>query len=248
MTARASPTGLAVRTKRATSAPPPSHARAKSRLMSGGVITNPIGAPSPSPTHPLAAPRGGALRAAALGVPGVLSPVGGGFADQPRRRKPLLLACVLLGSAGTLGLALTPASAWHTMLAAFAVAFIAFATGNVIYDSLLPAVAEPGEMHRVSARGFAWGYVGGGILLAVNLAMITMPQRFGLHDAALATRAAFASVAGWWLAFSLPLFRDLPEPEAQPPGVPARGVPAPGERGRARQPDRQSTRPHSSHT
>jgi UMF1 family MFS transporter len=168
----------------------------------------------------------GYASAAALAVTAVLSPIAGAFADQTRRRKPLLLACVLLGSAGTLGLALTPASAWHTMLVAFAVAFIAFATGNVIYDSLLPAVAGPAEMHRVSARGFAWGYVGGGLLLAVNLAMVTMPQRFGLHDAALATRAAFASVAGWWLAFSLPLFRDVPEPEAERSGVPARELPS----------------------
>jgi MFS transporter, UMF1 family len=168
----------------------------------------------------------GYASAAALAITAVLSPLVGALADQSRRRKPLLLACVLLGTAGTLGLALTPGSAWHALLLAFAVAFIAFATGNVLYDSLLPAVAEPTEMHRVSARGFAWGYIGGGVLLAVNLAMVTMPQRFGLHDAATATRAAFATVAAWWLAFSLPLFRDVPEPEAERTGVPARELPA----------------------
>ena len=168
----------------------------------------------------------GYASAAALAVTAVLSPVVGALADQSRRRKPLLLACVLLGGAGTLGLALTPAGAWNPLLLAFAVAFIAFATGNVLYDSLLPSVATAAEMHRVSARGFAWGYIGGGLLLAVNLAMITMPQRFGLHDAATATRASFATVAAWWLAFSLPLFRDLPEPEAERSGVPARELPA----------------------
>ena len=168
----------------------------------------------------------GYASAAALAVTAVLSPIVGGFADQSRRRKPLLLACVLLGSAGTLGLALVPAGAWYPLLVAFALAFIAFATANVLYDSLLPAVAGPTEMDIVSARGFAWGYVGGGILLAVNLAMITMPQRFGLHDAATATRAAFATVAAWWLAFSVPLFRDVPEPEAERSGVPARELPA----------------------
>jgi UMF1 family MFS transporter len=167
----------------------------------------------------------GYASAAALAVTAVLSPLVGALADQSRRRKPLLLACVVLGAAGTLGLALTPGGAWHGLLIAFALAFIAFATGNVLYDSLLPAVAGPEEMHQVSARGFAWGYVGGGILLAVNLAMVTMPQRFGLHDAATATRAAFATVAAWWLAFSLPLFRDVPEPEAERMGVPARQLP-----------------------
>jgi UMF1 family MFS transporter len=167
----------------------------------------------------------GYASAAALAVTALLSPLVGALADQSRRRKPLLLACVLLGTAGTLGLALTPGGAWHALLISFAVAFIAFATGNVLYDSLLPGVAGPTDMHRVSARGFAWGYIGGGVLLAVNLAMVTMPARFALPDAATATRAAFATVAAWWLAFSLPLFRDVPEPEAERTGVPARELP-----------------------
>jgi len=168
----------------------------------------------------------GYASAAALAVTAVLSPIVGALADQTRRRKPLLLACVGLGSAGTLALALTPPGAWSGLLTAFAISFMAFATGNVLYDSLLPAVATPAEMHRVSARGFAWGYLGGGLLLAVHLTMISMPGRFGLADAATATRVAFASVAGWWLAFSLPLFRRVPEPEAERSGVPARRLPA----------------------
>ena len=137
-----------------------------------------------------------------------------------------MLVCVLLGVIGTFGLALTPPGAWHVLLVAFALAFIAFAIANVLYDSLLPAVANRDEMDRVSARGFAWGYIGGGILLAINLAMITMPQRFGLPDAATATRASFATVAAWWLAFSLPLFRNVPEPDAERSGLPARELPA----------------------
>jgi UMF1 family MFS transporter len=168
----------------------------------------------------------GYASAAALAVTAVLSPIVGTLADQTRRRKPLLLACVLLGCAGTLALALAPGSAWNALLGAFAVAFIAFATGNVLYDSLLPAVAAPEEMHRVSARGFAWGYLGGGVLLAVHLVIISMPKRFGLPDAATATRVAFASVAVWWLLFSLPLFRRVPEPEAERSGVAARELPA----------------------
>ena len=168
----------------------------------------------------------GYASAAALAVTALLAPIVGGIADQSRRRKPILLVCVLLGALGTFALALTPASAWHVLLVAFALSFIAFATANVLYDSLLPAVAAPGEMDRVSARGFAWGYIGGGILLALNLAMITLPHRFGLADAATATRVSFATVAAWWLAFSIPLFRDVPEPEAERSGLPARELPA----------------------
>src|SRR6185503_14808781 len=125
----------------------------------------------------------GYASAAALAVTAVLSPIVGALADQSRRRKPLLFACVTFGCAGTLALAFTPAGQWIGLLAAFAVAFVMFATGNVLYDSLLPAVAGADEMHRVSARGFAWGYLGGGLLLAVHLVLIAMPQRFGLADA-----------------------------------------------------------------
>ena len=167
----------------------------------------------------------GYASAVALAVTAILSPIVGGLADQSRRRKPVMLACVVLGTLGTLGLALTPPGAWHGLLVTFALAFIAFAIANVLYDSLLPAVAGPEEMDLVSARGFAWGYVGGGVLLAVNLAMITMPHRFGLPDAATATRASFATVAAWWLAFALPLFRTVPEPEAERSGLPARQLP-----------------------
>jgi len=168
----------------------------------------------------------GYASAAALAVTAVLSPIVGALADQSRRRKPLLFACVLFGCAGTMALALTPAGQWIGLLAAFAVAFVLFATGNVLYDSLLPAVAEADEMDRVSARGFAWGYIGGGLLLAVHLAIISMPHRFGLADAGAATRVAFATVALWWFGFSLPLFRSVPEPEGERSGVPARALPA----------------------
>jgi UMF1 family MFS transporter len=163
----------------------------------------------------------GYASAAALAVTAVLSPVVGALADQTRRRKPYLLACVLIGFAGTLGLAALPGHPWWGLLAAFGVAFIAFATGNVIYDSLLPGIAHDHELHSVSARGFALGYLGGGLLLAVHLALVLMPQRFGLPDAAAATRVAFASVAFWWLGFSLPLFRDVPEPDTASQDVPA---------------------------
>jgi UMF1 family MFS transporter len=168
----------------------------------------------------------GYASAIALAITAVLSPIVGALADQSRRRKPLLMGCVVLGCAGTMGLALAPAGQWTGLLLAFGVSFIVFATGNVLYDSLLPAVADAEEMHEVSARGFAWGYVGGGILLAVHLAIISMPHSFGLADAGVAIRVAFVTVAVWWFVFSIPLFRSVPEPEAERTGVPLRALPA----------------------
>jgi UMF1 family MFS transporter len=153
--------------------------------------------------------------AAAMLVAALLAPVLGATADRLGRRKHLLFGCVLIGSIATLAMAFVPGHEWRGLLATFGVAFIAFATGNVLYDSLLPAVAAPAEMHRVSARGFAYGYFGGGLLLAINLAWILFPHRFGLADAEAATRLSFASVAVWWLAFSIPLLRRVPEPRPE---------------------------------
>jgi UMF1 family MFS transporter len=82
----------------------------------------------------------------------------------------------------------------------------------VFYDSLLPHIAAPAEIDRVSTAGFAVGYFGGGVLLLMNLAWIISPQTFGLADAAAATKLSCFSVAVWWLLFSIPIFRRVAEP------------------------------------
>lgn len=162
----------------------------------------------------------GYASAAALALTAVLSPLVGATADRTGMRKALLGLCLSLGVLGTLALAFVPTAAWPLLLLAFGIAFIAFATGNVLYDSLLPAVASSGEMDAVSSRGFALGYLGGGILLAVHVALVMMPKRFGLPDADAAMRVAFATTAIWWLVFAIPLFRRVPEP-------PREGAPTP---------------------
>jgi UMF1 family MFS transporter len=104
--------------------------------------------------------------------------------------------------------------------ALFLVALIGVAGSFVFYEALLPHIARPGEIDRVSSAGYAIGYIGGGLLLALNLAWILKPAWFGLPSgpglaeaqATLPVRLAFVSVAVWWLIFSLPLFRGVPEP------------------------------------
>ena len=68
----------------------------------------------------------------------------------------------------------------------------------------------------MSTAGYALGYVGGGLLLALNLAWILAPARWGLSGTLAATRLSFLSVAVWWAVFSVPLFRTVPEPPAAP--------------------------------
>jgi UMF1 family MFS transporter len=103
---------------------------------------------------------------------------------------------------------------WGAALAFYVLASIGNGGANVFYDSLLPHVARPDEIDQVSTRGFALGYLGGGLLLAINLAWYMMPERFGFADGGQAVRTAFLSVAVWWAVFSIPLFRHVPEPHA----------------------------------
>jgi UMF1 family MFS transporter len=86
-------------------------------------------------------------------------------------------------------------------------------------------VAREDEVDRVSAAGYALGYLGGGLLLALNLAWVLAPAAFGLPDAAAALRLGFVSVGAWWVQFSLPLLRRVREPRrargGRGPGGPA---------------------------
>lgn len=174
------------------------------------------------PAH-LATAWWGYASAAAMLLAAAAGPVLGALADRLGRRVPVLAGCVVVGAAATALLALAPAGDWRALLICFGAGFVAFASGNVLYDALLPAVARPDELHRVSARGFAYGYAGGGLLLAVHLGMILAPQRFGLADGDQAVRVALASVALWWAGFSLPLLTRVREPGA----APAAGAAAP---------------------
>jgi UMF1 family MFS transporter len=101
---------------------------------------------------------------------------------------------------------------WALALVLFIVGNVGVAGSIVFYESLLPHIASEQELDRVSSAGYAIGYVGGGILLAINLAMIQKPELFGFADAGIATRWSLASVAAWWALFSIPLFRHVAEP------------------------------------
>jgi UMF1 family MFS transporter len=114
---------------------------------------------------------------------------------------------------------------WQFAALLFIVVNIGVSASFVFYDSLLPHIAGPDEMDRVSSAGYALGYVGGGLLLAINLAWILKPALFGLGDAGVASRLSFLSVAVWWLVFSIPMFRRVPEPAVRPQNLHRDGSP-----------------------
>jgi UMF1 family MFS transporter len=143
-----------------------------------------------------------------------LGPVLGTIADYRAAKKRLLAAALAVGVVATLLMATIPRGEWIYAAVLFVTGNVAITASFVFYDSLLPHIASREEMDRVSTAGYAIGYIGGGLLLVINLIWILMPGMFGLPDAAAATKLSFASVAVWWFAFSIPLFRHVPEPPA----------------------------------
>jgi UMF1 family MFS transporter len=152
----------------------------------------------------------------------VMSPLLGTIADVNGQKKRMLAGFLALGLASVAAMFLIYRGHWILASVLFILANIGANGSFVFYDALLPHIAREDEVDRVSTAGYALGYIGGGTLLALNLAWIQMPEWFGLPSgenltsaqATLPSRLAFLSVAVWWLVFSIPLFRRVPEPPA----------------------------------
>jgi UMF1 family MFS transporter len=142
----------------------------------------------------------------------VLSPVLGAIADRGGTRKRDLLVFAAIAIVMTGALSLVARGEVALAIALYVLANIGFSASVIYYDALLVDVAPEPNWHRVSALGFALGYLGGGVLFAANVAMTLAPQLFGLSDATAAIRASFLTVAGWWAVFSLPLLWYVHEP------------------------------------
>jgi MFS transporter, UMF1 family len=162
----------------------------------------------------------------ALALVAVLSPLLGAAADSLGAKKRLLAVFLALGAVPTAGLALVGRGDWPLASALFVVANIGVVGSLVFYDALLPHLVPREGLDRVSSAGYALGYLGGGIALFGALLVIAVPERLGLDDPYVAMRWSFVGVALWWVGFSLPLFRWVPEPPAAGPRVPLRELPA----------------------
>jgi UMF1 family MFS transporter len=170
----------------------------------------------------------------AMFVIALLSPVMGALADQRPIKKGMLGLFMALGVAAVAAMFFIHQGNYILASTLFILANIGANGSFVFYDSLLPHVARPEEVDRVSTAGYALGYLGGGILLVLNLLWILHPGWFGLPSGpemtpdqrTLPARLAFLSVAVWWTVFSIPLFRRVPEPVVDPATVPSTASPA----------------------
>jgi UMF1 family MFS transporter len=148
----------------------------------------------------------------AIVIVALIAPLLGAIADFAAMKKRMLGVFLAIGVVATTAMYWVGPGDWKLGLLLFVLGNIAVAASIVFYESLLPHLVGEDELDRVSSAGYAIGYLGGGVLLAVNLLMIQRPSWFGIPDAGTAVRLSLASVGIWWLVFSIPLFRHVPEP------------------------------------
>jgi MFS transporter, UMF1 family len=151
----------------------------------------------------------------AILIVAIIAPVLGAVADYVAIKKKLLAIFMGIGAAATAAMYWIQQGDWFFALTLFVIGNIGVAGSIVFYESLLPHLVGEGDLDRVSSAGYAIGYLGGGTLLAINLLMIQKPSLFGIPDTAMATRLSFASVAVWWVVFSIPLMLRVPEPPSR---------------------------------
>src|SRR5215467_14081183 len=129
-------------------------------------------------------------------------PVVGAIADRSAHKRQLLALFAYIGAAATVAMFAVSGGRWVLGVVLFIVANVALGASSVVYNSFLPQLAGPDERDRVSSIAWAVGYVGGGLLLALNLAVLTFDKSLGLSKAEVA-RFSIVSAGIWWAAFTM---------------------------------------------
>jgi UMF1 family MFS transporter len=146
-----------------------------------------------------------------MAISAVLSPFLGAVADSSGTKKRfLMIFCYVAVLFTGLLYFVHPGHHWRGAIF-FILANIGFAGGNVFYNAFLPEISTDQNIGRISGLGWALGYVGGGLLLAVNLLMLKFPGWLGFRDRSFTVHDCFLSVSLWWLVFSFPIFIFLRE-------------------------------------
>ena len=142
----------------------------------------------------------------------LFAPILGAIADKGTAKKKFLMFFAYMGVVMTVSLYLVSKGNWPMAVVLYVFATIGFSGGNIFYDSLLTGIASKKKMDFVSALGFSLGYLGGGLLFALNVWMTLRPETFGFADAEEAVKFSFLCVGAWWAFFSIPLFVFVKEP------------------------------------
>ena len=155
----------------------------------------------------------GYTQSGAMIVIAILAPILGAIADHSDSKKFFLRLFAYLGIIGTGLLFFINEGNYILASLFFILANIGFSGGNVFYDGFLPDITDNKKIDYVSSLGYSAGYLGGGLLLALNLLMISKPSLFGISGTLMATKLSFVTVSIWWFIFSIPAFKFLPNPK-----------------------------------
>ena len=146
----------------------------------------------------------------------VISPILSGIADYNGSKKRFMQAFCFIGSVSCSALFFFNRTNIEFGIIAFMLGTIGWAGSLVFYNSYLPEIATEEEQDKVSAKGFALGYVGSSLLLILNLIVILFPESFGIPKASsLPARIAFLAVGIWWFGFAQYTFYFLPKSKAK---------------------------------
>lgn len=156
----------------------------------------------------------GLANSAAGLIVAVLAPILGAIADRGSRKKQFLIFFAYLGVLSTIALFVIAKGNWPLAALIYVLGTIGFSGGNIFYDSLLPTIVDEKKIDYVSALGYAMGYLGGGLLFAINVWMTLSPATFGLANAGEAVRISFIMAGVWWGVFTLPIIFLVPEAQS----------------------------------
>jgi UMF1 family MFS transporter len=138
----------------------------------------------------------------------IFLPMVGAIADYGRRKREVLAATAYLGAVATIGMFFLEGTDYLFGGLLFVIANLAFGAAEAIYNSFLPEIAPPEDRDAVSSKGFALGYIGGGLLLALNLVLFLNAAKIGISDG-MAVRISLSSAGVWWAIFTIPTLLTL---------------------------------------
>ncbi|HSV40170.1 MAG TPA: MFS transporter [Nocardioidaceae bacterium] len=135
-------------------------------------------------------------------------PIVGAAADRSSRKPTLMARYAWVGSLAAASMFFVAGENWQLGALLMFVTNISLGSSLVVYDAILCEISTPDERDRVSSRGWAYGYLGGGVLLVANLALVTLHDTFGL-DQETAVRISLLSAGIWWAAFTFIPYRRI---------------------------------------
>ena len=146
----------------------------------------------------------------------VLSPTLGVISDQRKSKKRFLFLTMLCGVGCTVALFFVGEGQWEAAALLYGTGLFMASASCVFYDSLMLSVASKHQYDFVSSLGYSLGYLGGGILFLINVMMYLNPSWFLISTQIMAVRISFLTVGVWWLIFTLPLLKNVQEPDCTP--------------------------------